>query len=107
MAGIFDGMAGLLNDVFGDPVTHLPRSGVERVVQGIFRAPPIDLLGEDGRTVLDTGPRLRVPKPAADGIAVGDMIRPASGPLYRVINPTPGGSPAADAFVIFQLEVAE
>lgn len=107
MAGIFDGMAGLLGEVFGARITHWPRSGVEHDLQGIFRAPPITLMGEDGRGVLETGPALRVARPAADDVAVGDLVRPAGDALYRVISRTPGGSPAADAFILFELELAE
>ncbi len=105
MTGIFDGLAGLLSDVFGGPVTHTPAGGADRAICGIFRAGPVDLVGDDGRTVLDVAPTLRVTSPTGTSIAVGDTIRPAGGALYRVLNRVPGGSPASDAFIVFDLEL--
>lgn len=104
MSGLFDGLASVLNAVFGAPVTLRRAGRADLVLQGLLRAPPVALLDEDGHAVLDQAPVLRVPGPAAAQIAPGDLVLPGEGPTYRVLSRQPGGSPAADAFVAFELE---
>lgn len=106
MASIFDGMAGLLSDVFGSPIIHTSADGSERTITGIFRGHPVDLSEEDGHTVLEIAPTLRVTSQAAVGILVGDRILPTGAAVHRVLNRIPSGSPASDAFVIFELELS-
>ncbi|VDC31418.1 head-tail joining protein [Pseudogemmobacter humi] len=105
MTGLFDGVAGLLNDVFGGSVTHRPKVGLDRIRHWIFRAPPVEVEGEDGHSVLDVAPFLKVPRPDASSVSIGDLILPGNGNTYKVVNLQPSGSPAADAFVVFDLEL--
>lgn len=105
MTRIFDGVAGLLNDVFGGPVTHRPKGGISLQRHWIFREPQAEVEGDDGHVALDVAPHLRIPKPEAALVSIGDQVMPGNGKTYRVVNRWPGGSPAADAFVIFGLEV--
>ena len=49
-------------------------------------------------------PTLEVQKPTADDIARGDEIAPDDGNTYLVVARQHGGSPAGDAFVLFELE---
>lgn len=106
MTGIFDGMAGVLNDVFGSPVMHMSNAtGVQATIQGIFRRDPISVADEDGREFLVHSPSLRVPRPEAEGIVSGDMINVADGAWFLVLNKQGyAASPASDALVVFELE---
>jgi len=104
MSAIFDGMATVLNDVFGAVVTWTPSGGEAVEITGRFRAEPVRVADEDGREFLMTAPSLRVTRPAADDLAEGDEIAPGNGKTYRILNSHPSGSPAVDAFVIFELE---
>lgn len=104
MTGIFDGLAALLNDVFGSAVTHTPQGGEARVIQAIFRDEPETVTDREGNQYLVTAPTLRVQKADADLIAREDQIEPGNGITYIVLNAQPDGSPASDAFVIFELE---
>lgn len=101
---LFDGMAGLLNDVFGSPVTLFPTVGGLATIQAVFREEPINVLGEDGREVLVVAPTLRVPADVAGRLARGDRVEPEAGRRFRILNRIHTGSPAVDRFVIFQLE---
>lgn len=106
--GLFDGMTGLLADVFGGPVILRPRSGPDVVVRGIFRESPVVAASEDGHGVLAIAPNLQ--------LAAADAARVVSGPAGHRISPDGGvrwflpvarqisGSPASDGFVIFDLE---
>lgn len=105
MTSVFDGMAGLLNDVFGGPVMHRPRGGVPQSRHWVFREPPVEVMDDDGHAVLDIIPILRVPGSDAASVSIGDQVEPGNGKTYRVINRQPSGSPAADAAVIFGLEL--
>ncbi len=100
---LFDGMTGLLNDVFGGPVLYLPISGRERTIRAIFREVPVTIAGEDGRDVLIVAPTLSVPQDAADLMQRKDRVE-VGGAIYWVLNRIPSASPAGDRFVTFQLE---
>jgi len=102
--GLFDGMAGLLNGVFGGSVIHIPAVGAAVTIQGIFRREPIQVADDYGREILVEMPSLRVLKPVAATIATGDVIQPGDGRDYRVLSSHDSGSPGADAFVVFALE---
>lgn len=101
---LFDGMAGLLNDVFGGPVMIIPRSGGSFNVQAVFRSEPIEVADADGGSVWIGAPTLKVPADIAPKLAREDRIRPGNGKTYIVLNRVPGESPAADGFVMFELE---
>lgn len=101
---LFDGMTGILADVFGAPVTWTPRNAPPVSLRAVFRETPVRVPTEDGGETLTVSPTLTVQRPAADSIVRGDTIEPGNGRSYRVIAPFPSGSPAVDAFVIFELE---
>jgi hypothetical protein len=106
VASIFDGMAGVLNDVFGAPVMVFPVAGGMLTGNAIFRDTPISVATEDGHSLLVTSPTLRMQRPDADQIAAGDEIQPdGDARRFRVLNRLASGSPAADAFVVFELEL--
>lgn len=111
MTGIFDGLAGMLSSVFGDVVTHTPDggSGMPAEIEGVFRAEPVDLPGEDDLGEFRwNGPTLSVTEPAALEIAEGDIIEPGDGKSYRVLpDGRHSGSPASDRFWTFSLELIE
>lgn len=101
--GIFDGMAGALNSVFGAPVVIWPVRGGEYSIQAVFRQEPVEVTQDDGRSVLIARPTLRVPAPVADGIARDDRIK-VEGLTYTVLNRMRSSSPASDRFVMFELQ---
>jgi hypothetical protein len=108
MSNAFDGVAGLLNGIFGKPVTVTPAlGGSPRTVRGVFRREPIEVAGEDGFPVLVLSPTLKVP--ATEDLKRGDIVEPSvePGSRYEVMNGEPSPSPASDRFVIYELEVAE
>ncbi len=104
MPSVFDGMTGVLNGVFGAPVTVLPQSGGMFVIQSIFREEPTAVIGEDGREILTVVTLWKVPRADAVSILRGDRVEPGNGKAYLVRNNTHTGSPASDRFVIFELE---
>lgn len=104
MTSVFDGMAGIINGVLGDTVTVLPAVGSSFDLAGIFREEPIEVLEADGRGVLIMSPTLSVQKPLSASLAKGDVIQPSDGRQFKVVNRQSNGSPASDAFVIFELE---
>lgn len=104
---LFAGMTGVLTDVFGAPVTCTPRGGGAAVtVDAVFRAGPTEVTDSEGHSVLLVAPTLRVRGDLLPDLARGDLIAPsiAGGKVFTVVNKLPGGSPAADAFVIAELE---
>lgn len=103
MTGLFDGMGTVLAATFGDPVTHVVDGEDPVVLQGRFRATPLEVFDDEGRAQLILEPTLRVTAPVAQNIATDDLITPGNGQTYRVLNRHDSGSPAADAFVIFKL----
>jgi len=107
MTGIFDGMAGVLNDVLGAPVTIRPiEAGGFLTAQAIFRKDPIEVQSEDGEPVLILSPTLKLRRDLVPTIERGDLVETtlAPGQQYRVVNTLPSGSPAADGFIICELE---
>lgn len=107
MTSIFDGMAGILNQVFGAPVAWTPSGGSTSTIRGVFRDTPVRVPTEDGGEVVTVTPTIEVQKPAADQIRRGDTIIPGNGKSYTVLAPFAKGSPAGDAFVIFELETLQ
>lgn len=105
MTSIFDGMAGALNGVFGAPVLYLPRRGISRNVQSMFREEPVRVSDPDGAEIVTIMPLWRVPATLACDIARGDEIMPGNGKRYVIVNRQASGSPASDAFVVFELEL--
>lgn len=103
MTAIYDGIAGLINDVFGDAVTYTPASGVPREVVSIFREEPVDLQDADGHLVRSLGPTWRVKRVLVPELKRGDTITLRNGRVYEVQATWPSGSPAADCFEICDL----
>jgi len=101
---IFDGMAGILNGVFGDPVTHTPAGGAGTTIQAVFREGPVQVLDDDSRVILSVTPTLKVQRPVDEALSRRDLIQPGNGKTYQIVNDQPNGSPASDAFVFFELE---
>lgn len=106
MASVFDGMAGVLNAVFGAPVT-VTRAGQAAVpLQAIFREMPVEQEAADGRIMVTISPTLRVRKGDIAALAVGDLVAPSTtgARTFKVLQAFPSGSPATDAFVTYLLE---
>lgn len=104
---LFDGMAGVLTDVFGAPVTYTPQGGVARQIHSVFRRQPVEAVDPDNHPVLVVSPTWTVPKTLAPEVAAGDRIEPGDGKNYEILNVWPSGSPASDARVLCELfEVA-
>lgn len=105
MTRLFDGVAGLLADSLGASVRHRPVGGDPAGIQSVFRTDPIEVLGADGGPALISQPTWRVPADRAAGIKPEDLIEPWDGKTYRVVNRIMSGSPGADRFHIFALEL--
>lgn len=104
MTSVFDGLAGVLNQVFGAPVQWVSADLGAIEVQAVFREDPVRIADEDGSEFLLKQPSLRVQRPMADQIMDGDTINPGNGKSYRVGAGHPTGSPALDSFIVFELE---
>ncbi|MFD1913803.1 head-tail joining protein [Halodurantibacterium flavum] len=100
----FDGMAGLLTEIFGAPVLFRPALEEPRTVASVFRETPIEVTDSDGRAVLIVAPTWRVRRDLVPEVARGDRIEPGNGKVYEIVNAQPGGSPAGDAFWLCELE---
>lgn len=98
-------MAGVLGAVLGTSVSWTPHGGSATDIDAIFREDPVAEADDQGREILVTMPSLRVQRPAAVAIARGDIVEPGNGKTYRILNKHPSGSPASDAFVLFELEI--
>lgn len=107
MSSLFEGLSGLLNDVFGDPVQiETAASGVD-IVQAVFRRDPVSVADDDGREFLIISPTLRMLKQDAQALAKDDLVHPPGAQSYAVVAKHPtNGNPAEDAFVYIELEEA-
>ncbi|MBW7057308.1 hypothetical protein KY389_11490 [Paracoccus bogoriensis] len=103
MTGVFDGIAGTLSGVFGSMVAFRPATGDARDVQSIFRLSPIEITGADGQILRIDAPTWRVSRDLVPEAARGDRIDVPGRGLYRLMVSHDSGSPAADAFVIWEL----
>ncbi|ADO42374.1 conserved hypothetical protein [Ketogulonicigenium vulgare Y25] len=116
MTALFDGVAGLLTGTFGTVVeyrrdgrmewTDIPSTFREQPIEVTDASPnqPIEVTDAEGRDVLIIAPTWRVIHRLVPDLKRDDLVRPASGKVYRVVNFDPTGSPAADAQVLCQLE---
>lgn len=104
MTSLFDGMAGLLTDVFGGPVTITPVGGAPQAARGVFREVPVDDDLADGRPGVSIVPVLRLQKPLSDSLTKNARLVLPDGRQFILLRPVPGGSPAADGFVAWELE---
>lgn len=105
MGHFFNGMAGLLNDVLGDPVRVMRANGDVETIQAVFRRDPIEVAGSDGFPVLIMSPTLKVPQTTR--LAFGDVVEPSIAPGERFVvqSGEPSPSPSADRFVVYELEL--
>lgn len=104
MPSPFDGMSGIIAAVLGDVVVIYPGGGPAQEVQAVFRENPIetgDAFGEGG--FWTSAPSLKIKMTDADNLGSGDRIE-ADGRIWRIVNRVPSKSPAADRFVMFELE---
>jgi hypothetical protein len=109
---LFDGMSGILTEVFGDSAIYMPKGGVARTVKAVCRSSPIEVLDGDGHAVLILSPTMRVGRDVAPELARGDQVIPdgpasMSGKSYEVINMLPTASSADDGFLMAELELVE
>lgn len=107
MTSIFNGMATVLNDVFGDEVLYTPKGDLEPVtVQAKLRTGPLEVAGGDGAPIVILAPTLQVPQSILPNIKKGDRVAAVatSDVVYKVVNKIPSGSPATDAMIICELE---
>lgn len=105
MTALFDGVSGLLSDVFGASVTYLPASGDPIAVGSIFREAPIEVMGADGAPILITDPTWKLERgKISPDPARGDRIRTGDGRLWLIQSRHVTGSPASDRFLLYQLE---
>lgn len=98
-------MAGALSQVFGASVLFVPQVGSPRSIQSIFRETPITVTGPDGGDVLIVAPTWRVARDLLSDAARGDQIEVAGGRRFKILNQLPSGSPASDAFMVYELEL--
>lgn len=106
MSGLFDGLTGVLSDVFGAPIIWTPPGGTAETVQSIFRRVPVEVEGPSGEPVLAMQPIWRVRTGAMSRAPKsGDQIQPGDGRTYRITAVQEGGSPAGDRFLTCELEL--
>lgn len=106
MVGVFDGLAELLSDVFGNSVTYQPVAGATRDVQSAFREKPIEVAGADGQIVRIDAPSWRVCRTLVEDPRRGDQILLSDGRIFTVQVVHRSGSPAHDAFWICEMQEA-
>lgn len=105
MTTIFDGLASTINGVLGGSVTVLP-GGIapSYELRAMFRRDPVSVLGAEGSELVALRPLLHVPLDLAGDLRRGDVIQPGDGKSYKILSRDVTGSPASDAFQIFELE---
>lgn len=106
MTRIFDGMASILNGVFGGTVFVTPNGGSQREIRGAIREKPVRILDAEGVEIETIEITLRALQADVSDLRRGDLIEAESGKQYRYMSRHPSGSPASDASAIIQLEEA-
>lgn len=64
MVALFDGVTGLLNEAFGEEITHFDRAGGARSVVSVFRKTPVKVTDDQGGAFLLVSPWWRVSQDA-------------------------------------------
>lgn len=105
MTSVFDGMTGLLAEVFGSMIAYVPNGGASRDIQSIFREAPIEVTGADGQEVLIEAPSWRVARHLVPELKRDDHIVVPDGRRFRVRTVYSNGSPSTDAHVICELHL--
>jgi len=103
MTDVFRGVAGALNRVFGAPLRYVPQGGSHQNIHSVFRETPIVVAADDGSDVLMTAPTWRVPKNMVSDVQTGDQVQAPDGRWFSIVNEIGTGSPADDAFLVFEL----
>lgn len=103
MSGLFSGVSGLMNEVFGAPLTYTPKFGLPREVRAVFRSQPVDLVDGDGQRVRDLGPVLRVRRSDIPDLQRGDRITLRDGRIFEIDAVWPSGTAASDGFLMCDL----
>jgi hypothetical protein len=104
-ASVFDGMAGVLHDVFGAPVTVTPPNGPAFTVHAVLRQfSEMDSI-VDGRTLRVHWATLEMPA-SAPAVPVGATVTGTAVPgrVFRVLARVESTSPAADAPIRYDLQ---
>lgn len=106
---VFDGMTGALTAIFGAPVTITPTAGAPAEVTAILRENPREVMDDAGRPHWIETPTLQVAKPIPAALVKGSTVTAASHPsvTFRVLGVYADRSPAADAFMVAELERVE
>ncbi len=106
MTAIFDNMTVALSSIFGATATVHPASGPPVQVQGILRETFVEQEDGDGRPYTVPMVVFRVRKSLAGPVKKGSQITSPRYPhtTFRVLNVHHDRSPAAENFVVAELE---
>lgn len=107
MQGPFRGVAGSLARAFGGTVTLFYGTAQARRVTAVFRHMPRRVDGFNGAEIETLVPVLRAPRHELTDLAEGDLIDPGDGRIYAFLFLEESPSPAPDALITAQLEVAQ
>lgn len=105
MTSVFDGMAGVLNGVFGAPVTIHPGGGGGVEIRGVIRDREVEVPDGDGQVVLGTFTTLKAQVGDVTGLVRGNAVSQGAR-SWTVDYRLPSESPAADRFETFVLKDA-
>mgnify|MGYP000067463977 FL=1 len=100
-------MAGVLNQVFGAPVTIYPGGGAGVSIQGVIRDLPVNVADDEGGSVVEVRTTLRAQIGDVAALTAGDLVENEAGRQWRVQYRSPEESPASDRFRLFILQEEE
>jgi hypothetical protein len=103
MTSLFDGLATVLVDIFGQPVAITRGSAAPVTVMAVLREEPDEIPGADGRPVFAVIPILQIPSNAEIIPQKGDRVA-AGGKVYAVLSAAKRASPASDRMLVCELE---
>lgn len=105
---VFDGLTGVLDAVFGAPVSIYPPAGAPWHGLGQFRDSPVEDIAALGRPYGTSVFTLQIRRPLPDAAVKGAIVEPSirPGEKFRVLGLYRDRSPAADAYAILELEPA-
>jgi hypothetical protein len=103
--GPFGGIAPVLSNIFGGPITFARLAGGTVDFTGIFRNLPVRIQTPDGGEIMSTIPSLRLHRVDARQLEEGDTFT-ADGETYAFLSYEAPENPSPDALVSCQIEVA-
>ena len=103
MTSIFDGLAGVVADVFGAPVTIAPGGASPVTIQAVLRQRQIEVAAEDGEPVIMLETVLRAPSADVATLVEGDLVTDVLGRSWRVRYRLPPDAPSLDRLEEFVL----